>query len=240
MDFKKLFRIYIKNQEHSSLAIGNIITLDYEIKHYVQNVIKIKNEGLIKVFNQVHGEFLAQVIHEKKSTHLIIKRFIRLGENHKHLHLGLCLIQNNKMSQVIDQAVQLGVTHIHPIISDKTKVHNFNVSRYEKIIIEATEQSDRMDLAQISLIGNLKTFLDNKFELVIFADISQDKNTVLNIETFPQNLACIVGPEGGFSQQEQDYINSFDNVFSVSLGKNTLRAETATITLISQISLLRK
>jgi 16S rRNA (uracil1498-N3)-methyltransferase len=141
------------------------------------------------------------------------------------------------MPDIIDQAVQLGVSHISPLISVHTNNREFNLERYKKIAKEALEQSNRCDSVEILPPMPLEAFVSQAFELILFANETEKEKNLLNIQTWPEKLALLIGPEGGFSQSEIAYLSS--NARSISLGENILKAPTACTALLSQISLLR-
>ncbi len=141
------------------------------------------------------------------------------------------------MSDVIDQATQLGVSCITPIISAYTQNKEVNIDRYQRIAIEATEQSGRCSVPLINSPQKIDDFLNESFDLLVFANESEELNRVSDIKIWPDKLGVLVGPEGGFSELEINKVNKVNNCYSVSLGKNILRSETAVIAILSQISL---
>jgi 16S rRNA (uracil1498-N3)-methyltransferase len=229
------YRIY----QPSQIQEGTVLHLNREDLHYLSIVLKLKNKQIIKVFNEFNGEFLAEFIYDKKNPHLIIIEFLRAPITPKYLHLGICIVKNSIMSDIIDKAVQLGATHITPIISTYTQNREFNLERYSKIAKEAAEQSDRCDMPIIHVPESLENFLKNSFDLILFANETENQKNILDIKKWPEKIALLVGPEGGFSAEEIAKLNLCNNIFSVTLSHNILRSETAVISLLAQISLLR-
>jgi 16S rRNA (uracil1498-N3)-methyltransferase len=226
-------RLYL----NADLAEHNIVALNKQDAHYLSIVLKIRDRQLLKVFNEVDGEFLAEFIADKKSPQVLIAKFLRPAHSHKYTHLGICIVKNAIMSDIIDKAVQLGVTHITPIISTYTQNREFNIERYSKIIKEAAEQSNRCDMPQIFLPQKLDDFLQQEFDLMMFANETQEHVTVLNIQKWPEKVALLIGPEGGFSDLEIQKLS--DIAHSITLGPSILRSETAVIALLAQMSLVR-
>jgi 16S rRNA (uracil1498-N3)-methyltransferase len=136
---------------------------------------------------------------------------------------------------MIQKATELGVTKFLPIIFDRTVVRKINKERIEKVIIEAAEQSNRINVPSIEEPQNLKSFLNNKIDL-IFTDLNS-KNKKLDLEKLTENPTCIIiGPEGYFSESEREQILSFKNVQPIKINENILRSETAVISAISIIN----
>jgi 16S rRNA (uracil1498-N3)-methyltransferase len=136
---------------------------------------------------------------------------------------------------MIQKATELGVTKFLPIIFDRTVVRKINKERVEKIIIEAAEQSNRINMPSIEEPQNLKSFLNNNMDL-IFTDLNS-KNKKLDLKSLTANPTCIIiGPEGDFSETEREQILSFKGVQSIKINENILRSETAVISAISIIN----
>jgi 16S rRNA (uracil1498-N3)-methyltransferase len=141
---------------------------------------------------------------------------------------------------MIQKATELGVTKFIPIIFERSIVRKINKERLNKIIIEATEQSNRISLPELENIFTLKNFLknfENKINLV-FTDLnSQQKN--ISFDSVNKNPICIiVGPEGDFSESERLEILKFKDIRSLKLNDNILRSETAVISALSVINFI--
>jgi 16S rRNA (uracil1498-N3)-methyltransferase len=230
------YRLYLPDP----LAENKIFNIDGDTTHYLSIVLKLKNKQIVKVFNDKSGEFIAEFINDKKNPHLIVRQSLRHATKAKTLYLGMCIVKNAIMSEIFDKGTQLGVTHFLPIISSYTQNKEFNLGRYQKIIKEATEQCGRCDMPILEEPQSLEHFLQRQFDLLIFANETEEEKNVLNIEKWPKNIALLVGPEGGFSSDEIEMIQKTRNTFSITLSKNILRSETAVIALLSQIQLLRE
>ena len=136
---------------------------------------------------------------------------------------------------MIQKATELGVTKFLPLIFDRTIVRQINKERLKKIIIESTEQSNRMTLPTIEDSQDLKKFLNNEMDLV-FTDLNST-NTKIDLKKLTSKPICvIIGPEGDFSEKERQQILSFDNVQAIRIHENILRSETAVISALSIIS----
>ena len=139
---------------------------------------------------------------------------------------------------MIQKATELGVTKFIPIIFDRTIVRKINKERLEKIIIEATEQSNRINVPVLEKPQNLKNFLNNNLNKVdlIFTDLNTSKKNLEINKKANKPLCAIIGPEGDFAENERKQILNFEGVKSIKINKNILRAETATISVISIIN----
>jgi 16S rRNA (uracil1498-N3)-methyltransferase len=136
---------------------------------------------------------------------------------------------------MIQKATELGVTKFLPIIFDRTIVRKINKERLEKVIIEAAEQSNRINVPVLEQPQNLKSFLKNDMDL-IFTDLNAS-NKKIDLKMITANPTCvIIGPEGDFSEQERQEILKFKGVQPIKINENILRSETAVISALSIIN----
>ena len=142
---------------------------------------------------------------------------------------------------MIQKATELGVTKFIPIIFDRTIVRKINKERLEKIIIEATEQSNRINVPILEKPQNLKKFLTNNSRKIdlIFTDLNTSQKKLEINKQANKPLCAIIGPEGDFSEKERKQILNFEGVSPIKINENILRAETATISVISIINYIQ-
>ena len=197
------------------------------------------------VFNEKDGEFSATITQlEKRHGTLTIHKQARPAYIPPELHLIFCPVKNTKTEWIIEKATELGVTHIHPVISDHTMVKKTNRERLTFAAISAAEQCKRFDIPTIHPLCTLSQKLkDWSTETTIIhgdetgsgqpiGQLLQDNNIIMP-------MAALVGPEGGFSQTEVALLASLDYVQSVGLGERILRADTAILSMLSAINMMR-
>ena len=137
---------------------------------------------------------------------------------------------------MIQKATELGITKFLPIIFDRTVVRKINKERLEKVIIEATEQSNRINVPVMEEPQSLNLFLKNNNTDLIFTDLNSE-NKKINLNLLTSNPICIIiGPEGDFSEKEREEILKYKGVQSIKINENILRSETAVISAISIIN----
>nr|WP_253308487.1 16S rRNA (uracil(1498)-N(3))-methyltransferase [Rickettsia endosymbiont of Ceutorhynchus assimilis] len=242
MKFSKLNRIYINN----ALAANSKIELTGNHGHYIKTVLRLKIQDQFRVFNNVDGEFIAQ-IHDigKNNLSINITKPLRKATLMLPLTLGLAIIKPEKFLLAINMAVQLGVTKIVPLITERCQFKIINNERLLKCTIEATEQSERLTPPIIEPVISLEKFLKNHSNnLILYANECEDKtNSLLTILPSGLNnisdILFIVGPEGGFSSGELKKLAAQENAKSFSFGSHILRTETAVAAGLSQIGLVR-
>ena len=223
-----------------SLSLNLTAKLDKSQSHYVNKVMRIKVNETFSLFNS-GGEWEAKIKEITKGiVEFIVTKQLRHKENSKEIWLAFSPIKSNYFHFMIQKATELGVTKFLPIIFDRTIVRKINKDRLEKIIIEATEQSNRISVPLIEKPQNLKKFLSeskNKINL-IFTDLNS-QNKKLDLKRLSKNPIClIIGPEGDFSESEREEILSFEGVKPLKINENILRAETAAISTLSIINYL--
>lgn len=207
---------------NQNLSVGKIIDADKNIIHYLQHVMR-RNECL--VFND-GIEYNAVVSDDNK--HLVV------GEKTSHVdpsgNLTLCFVPIKKIDELVNMATQMGVGCLQPVITERCVANHVNWERVRRIIIEASEQSNRNSVPK--LMEPIK-FEDLDLKNLVVAD----ERFAHGKETTNQNVVAervLVGPEGGFSNAEFEQMDSA-KVVGLSLGKTVLRAEVAAVVAISKV-----
>lgn len=219
-----------------SLSINLKDKLDKSQSHYISKVMRIKEREVFSLFNS-NGEWEAKILNISKSlVEFNITKQLRQKEYPKELWLAFSPIKSNYLNFMIQKATELGVTKFLPIIFDRTVVRKINKERLEKVIIEAAEQSNRINVPFIEEPKSLKKFLDDKKMDLIFTDLNSKTNK-LDLKKLTNNPSCIiVGPEGDFSETEREEILSYDGVQAIKINENILRSETAVISALSIVN----
>ena len=218
-----------------SLSLNLTATLDKSQSHYVSKVMRIKENEVFSLFNS-GGEWEAKILAISKSiVEFNVTKQLRQKENLKELWLAFSPIKSNYFNFMMQKATELGVTKFLPIIFDRTIVRKINKERLEKVIIEAAEQSNRINVPKIEEPQKLKNFLSNDMDL-IFTDLNTS-NTKIDLKKLTTKPKCvIIGPEGDFSEEEREKILKFKGVQPIKINENILRSETAVISALSIIN----
>ena len=221
-----------------SLSLNLTAKLDKSQSHYVNKVMRVKVDEVFSLFNS-SGEWEAKILTISKSiVEVNITKQLRQKENTKELWLAFSPIKSNYFNFMIQKATELGVTKFIPIIFDRTIVRKINKERLEKVIIEAAEQSNRINVPSIEEPQSLKDFLSNEKMDLIFTDLNS-QNKKIDLDKLTNNPTCvIIGPEGDFSEEEREKILSFKGVQPIKINENILRSETAVISALSIVSYL--
>ena len=219
-----------------SLSANLTDKLDKSQSHYLTKVMRVKENEVFSLFNR-EGEWEAKILGISKSiVEFKTTKQLRQKENTKELWLAFSPIKSNYQNFMIQKATELGITKFLPIIFDRTVVRKINKERLEKIVIEASEQSNRMNVPSIENPQNLDSFLKKDSMDLIFTDLNSNNNKVDKSKLTDKSVCIIIGPEGDFSEAERDKILTFKGVQSVKINENILRSETAVISAISIVN----
>ena len=219
-----------------SLSANLTDKLDKSQSHYLTKVMRVKENEVFSLFNK-EGEWEAKILGISKSiVEFKTTKQLRQKENIKELWLAFSPIKSNYQNFMIQKATELGVTKFLPIIFDRTVVRKINKERLEKIVIEASEQSNRMNVPSIENLQTLDGFLKKNSMDLIFTDLNSNNIKVDKLKLTDKPVCIIIGPEGDFSEPERDKILSFKGVQSVKINENILRSETAVISAISIVN----
>ena len=220
----------------ATLSTDMIDKLDKSQSHYLSKVMRIKDDEVFSLFNS-NGEWEAKVLGISKSIiEFKITKQLRQKENTKELWLAFSPIKSNYQNFMIQKATELGVTKFLPIIFDRTMVRKINKERLKKIIIEASEQSNRINVPIIEDVQDLDSFLKNNSMDLIFTDLNSNNKKIDKSKLTDKPVCILIGPEGDFSEAERGKILNFKGVQPIKINENILRSETAVISSISIIN----
>ena len=214
--------------------------LSKEHTHYVINVMRLKRGSNLNFFNK-NGEWLSEIVFLNKDR-VEVKFLNKIKEptNPSNIELAICLVKKSPMETILQKATELCVSKITPIVSDRTEVKELNFERANKIVVEATEQSNQLTPPQISEVIKLKDFLKdlNSSTKLLFADVNSKNNLQAEVLKESKSLSILIGPEGDFSPSERDLILGNSNVVPFTISRNILRTDTAVISAISLVNFI--
>ena len=218
-----------------SLSLNLNSKLDKEQSHYLTKVMRIKIGESFSLFNQ-SGEWEAKIDNiDKGVVDFIIIKKLRSVNKEKEIWLAFAPIKLNYLNLMIQKATEIGITRFIPILTERTVVRKLNEMRINKIIVEASEQSNRLKVPSLDKLTKLDAFLKlNQNTNIIFGDLNTD-NKKLNLKN-KDPLCILIGPEGDFSIKERENISKLKRLIPLKINNNILRSETAAISMISIVS----
>ena len=218
-----------------SLSLNLNSALDRSQSHYLSKVMRINTGENFSLFNH-SGEWQAKVDNINKGiVEFTIMKKLRSPNNEKEIWLAFAPIKLNYLNLMIQKATELGVTKFIPILTERTIVRKLNDKRLNKIIVEASEQSNRLKVPKLEKILKLNEFLKlNQNTNIIFGDLNTD-NSKINFQS-SDPLCILIGPEGDFTVKERENILKLKKLIPLKINQNILRSETAAISMISILS----
>ena len=214
--------------------------LSKEHTHYVANVMRLKRGSNLNFFNK-DGEWLSEIIFLDRDR-IEVKFLNKVKESSKlsNIELAICLVKKSPMEIILQKATELGVSKIIPIVSERTEVKEINFERANKIVVEATEQSNQLIPPEISEVTKLKDFLKNldSSSKLLFADVNSKDNLKSKVLEEAKTLSVLIGPEGDFSPSERELILANSNIVPFTISRNILRSDTAVISAISLVNFI--
>lgn len=228
----RLHRFYISQKiEHTKTIIK-----DEKLIHQWRNVFRYNIGSEVILFDgggQECDAVIEKMNNREAEVRLVSERKGIVPE--KKIILYQSLIKKDKIEWVVEKATELGVSKIVPIVSERSEKKSFNIERAKKIAIEASEQCGRADVPEIeSIMGLEECIMDEKGEKIIFDLNGESFSSSIIHNTYP--ISLFIGPEGGWSPSEIEKFKDL-NIKIYSLGKLTLRAETAAIVALGVLGL---
>ncbi len=219
-----------------NLSVKMTGKLDKFQSHYLNKVMRVKDNENFSLFN-TNGEWEAKILTSSKGlVEFLITKQLRKKETFNNLWLAFSPIKSNYQNFMIQKATELGVTKFFPIIFERTIVRKLNIERIKKIVIEASEQSNRINIPTIEDVQKLEVFLKKNSMDLIFTDLNSQNKKIDNAKLTGKPICVIIGPEGDFSEKEREKILSLKNVQSLKINENILRSETAVISALSIVN----
>jgi len=225
-----------------SLAQDAGIMLDRDQTHYLANVMRVKLGSIIALFNGRDGEWLAEITAvSKKCVELRVTEHRREQDAPVDLWLVFAPIKKARLDFMAQKATELGVSKLQPVVTQYTNLDRVKVERIAANAREAAEQCERLEVPDVGEIMSLKEILDSwpDDRRIMFCDEDLSGKSAIEALTdvddkiSPAPWAILIGPEGGFDEDERALIKAMPQTTVVSLGPLILRADTAAIAAVS-------
>lgn len=230
-------RIYLD----APLAEGQEVSLDREQANYLLNVLRLKRGDGVLLFNGRDGEWQARLAGTgKRALTAVAGECIREQPRPSDLHFLFAPLKHARLDYLVQKAVEMGASRLQPVITRHTQVARLNLDRMRANVIEAAQQCGILALPEVAEpvafdavagaagAGRLLVFCDEDAEV-------KDPVAALAAARAGLPLAVLIGPEGGFAEEERAALLKRPNVVRIALGPRILRADTAAVAALALV-----
>lgn len=202
--------------------------------HYLSGVMRLRPGDPVRLFDDISGEWLA-VVESVGKRELVLRISGQLGprEAVPDLWLLTAPIKKGRIDWVMEKACELGVARIVPVLTRRTVVDKVNPERMRAHLVEAAEQCGRTALPEFAAMTKLEALLRDwpPGRTLYFAD--EAGGVPMAQAVTPGPAAILIGPEGGFTDEERLAIRALADARGVALGPRILRADTAAVAAVA-------
>ena len=216
------------------LAAGAALSLDRAQAHYLTTVLRLKSGAAVLLFNGRDGEWSAVLTVQKRGALLAVGSKTREQTAAADLHYLFAPLKSARLDYMVQKAVEMGAARLQPVLTRHGQVARVNLERMRANAIEAAEQCGILSLPEIAEPVELTRLLAARdpARTIVFCDEDAEvANPIAALSAVPPHapLAVLVGPEGGFAEDERAALLKLPNVVRIALGPRILRADTAAV-----------
>jgi len=221
------------------LGEGAEVTLNAAQSHYLGTVLRLKPGSQVLVFNGREGEWTARLAVAKRASALLIDGKTRPQGAAPDLHYLFALLKAARLDYMVQKAVEMGVSRLQPVFTRHGQAARVNTERMRANAIEAAEQCGILTLPEIGepvALSRLLAEWDAVRRLVFCDENAETADPIVALAGLPRSpLAVLIGPEGGFAEDERASLMKLPNVVRLSLGPRILRADTAAVAALALV-----
>jgi 16S rRNA (uracil1498-N3)-methyltransferase len=226
----KMQRLFVPQD----LAAGAVFEASPEQSHYLTHVLRMAEGAELLVFNGRHGEWLARIAAKaKKAVRLETVEQTRPQPATPDLVYCFAPLKVGRLDYLVQKAVEMGAGVLQPVITQHTQLAKVGIERLQANAVEAAEQCGILAIPEVREAQKFTALLSSwdKERLLIFCDESAETNNPLPaLQTISERkLGLLIGPEGGFSEDERKQLYALPFVTAIPLGPRILRADTAAV-----------
>ncbi|MDC0521394.1 16S rRNA (uracil(1498)-N(3))-methyltransferase [Candidatus Marinimicrobia bacterium] len=219
---------------------NNNFFLDKDESHHLINVLRFKVDSTIWLTDGEGGTYHCRIDNFTNKNIVegsVIDSYVNQNELSYHIHLGLPIIKNSRMKIAVEKSVELGIKELTPLYLDRSIKSTVSSQKMTSVMRSGVKQSMRSIIPKINSVSKLEQWYDSEALNVVASIEAEDtltffKDVVISAVNANKKIAILIGPEGGFSLKEKEFIN--DNKFlKVNVAKAVLRAETAVVSILS-------
>ncbi|MGZ5872399.1 MAG: 16S rRNA (uracil(1498)-N(3))-methyltransferase [Bradyrhizobium sp.] len=235
-DFRKP-RLFVD----AALAPGATVTLAHDQRNYLGNVLRLSAGETILVFNGRDGEWQASISGRKRPDSLEIIARTRPQDRLPDLAYVFAPLKHARLDYMVQKAVEMGACSLQPVLTRFTQVSRVNVERMRANVIEAAEQCGILSIAEVAEPLPLDRYLSgrNTQRVLVFcdeaADVTNPLQALRDVQPAADGIDILIGPEGGFAEEERAMLLRQPRTLRLSLGPRILRADTAGVAALALV-----
>jgi 16S rRNA (uracil1498-N3)-methyltransferase len=235
LDFRSP-RLFIE----AALAAGETVELERHQSNYLGNVLRLSSGDTILVFNGRDGEWRASIAGRKRPESLNIVARIRPQDRLPDLAYVFAPLKHARLDYMVQKAVEMGASSLRPVFTRFTQASRVNTERMRANVIEAAEQCGILSVAEVAEPVTFERYLSERAStrLLVFCDETADVADPLRaLEGLPaaNGVDVLIGPEGGFAEEERATLIQQPRTLRLSLGPRILRADTAGVAALALV-----
>jgi 16S rRNA (uracil1498-N3)-methyltransferase len=225
----------------AALREGERIALERNQSNYLGNVLRLSAGETILVFNGRDGEWRAAIEGRKRPDGLSIVARTRPQDHLPDIAYVFAPLKHARLDYMVQKAVEMGASRLQPVLTRHTQVSRVNSERMRANVIEAAEQCGILSLAEVAEPVALERYLEKRetIRLLVFcdeaADISNPIEALQQGLTAAEGIDILIGPEGGFAEEERALLLRQPRTLRLSLGPRILRADTAGVAALALV-----
>ncbi len=225
----------------ASLGGGQTVPLERNQSNYLGNVLRLSAGDTILVFNGRDGEWQAEIAGRKRPDSLMVKAQTRPQDRLPDIAYVFAPLKHARLDYMVQKVVEMGAARLQPVLTRFTQVSRVNGERMRANVIEAAEQCGIISLAEVADPMPLDRFLGQREakRLLVFCDeaaeVADPLQALQKVEGALEGIDVLIGPEGGFAEEERALLLRQPNILRLSLGPRILRADTAGVAALALV-----
>jgi 16S rRNA (uracil1498-N3)-methyltransferase len=223
------------------LSAGASVGLDRNQSNYLGNVLRLSAGKSVLVFNGRDGEWQAAIAGRKRPDNLTIVTRTRQQDHLPDVAYVFAPLKHARLDYMVQKAVEMGAASLQPVVTRLTQVSRVNSERMRANVIEAAEQCGILSLAEVAEPVPLERYLDKREarRLLVFcdeaADVADPLQALKRAQTALHGIDVLIGPEGGFAEEERALLLRQPIILRLALGPRILRADTAGVAALALV-----
>lgn len=223
-------------------AADATISLDRNQSNYLGNVLRLGAGASVLVFNGRDGEWQAAISGGKRADRLTLLAQVRPQDRLPDVTYVFAPLKHARLDYMVQKAIEMGAAALQPVMTRFTQASRVNTDRMRANVVEAAEQCGILSVASVAEPLNLPKYLDQRDtkRLLIFCDEAAEVADPMIALTGAREAASagidvLIGPEGGFAEEERALLLKQANILRLALGPRIMRADTAAVAALALV-----